>query len=503
MIEQGNWWHTTMNLEPRHEKPPLPTWLTAFAALAYGGMDNLFILRLPSALIGSLMVLFFYAFSLQFTKRPRLSLIAGGVMATNFMMISLSRINTWDIYTHAFMIGSIWLYLKAIETQRKKFLFYAVFMFALSFMSKGPVSLYTVFLPFILVYYLVGKQTQLKKEWKPLGMLLLFGLLIGAAWYISMYFTDNQVAETVIGKELQSWGNRHPRPFYFYFHFPVFTGVWAIPLIAFFFHSYARKRLNNNEHYFQILLWIVLTLVLLSVIPSKKERYLLPMMIPTSLATAYMLNAWYELLKSNKALKVDKLLFYAVPVLVAIAGISLSTFLLFPGLNELHILEILTLLLVILLSIAGIVFIVKNKAYLSFIISMLIIGLFTFGFYAKMQMAFEGNPELISLSKVNDKIDLYKRDIYVLEKDLDPRMVWLIGKNILPVENISLDDPSNFPLVYITFSPIESHFTADQLRRYEIEFFGKYDIRPRASEWKAHVYELSYVIDKKNEMADQ
>ena len=30
MLEYGNWIHTTMNLEPRYEKPPLPTWMTAW-----------------------------------------------------------------------------------------------------------------------------------------------------------------------------------------------------------------------------------------------------------------------------------------------------------------------------------------------------------------------------------------------------------------------------------------------------------------------------------------
>ncbi len=31
MLQYDNWLHTTMNLLPRYEKPPLPTWLTALA----------------------------------------------------------------------------------------------------------------------------------------------------------------------------------------------------------------------------------------------------------------------------------------------------------------------------------------------------------------------------------------------------------------------------------------------------------------------------------------
>ena len=49
MLEYGNWIHTTMNLEPRYEKPPLPTWLTAFSASVFG-VKSLFGLRLPAVI---------------------------------------------------------------------------------------------------------------------------------------------------------------------------------------------------------------------------------------------------------------------------------------------------------------------------------------------------------------------------------------------------------------------------------------------------------------------
>ncbi len=36
MLDYGNWIQTTMNLEPRYEKPPLPTWLTALSGSIFG-----------------------------------------------------------------------------------------------------------------------------------------------------------------------------------------------------------------------------------------------------------------------------------------------------------------------------------------------------------------------------------------------------------------------------------------------------------------------------------
>src|SRR5690606_40989888 len=36
MVDEGNWIFTTLNGEARYEKPPLPTWLSAFMAEIFG-----------------------------------------------------------------------------------------------------------------------------------------------------------------------------------------------------------------------------------------------------------------------------------------------------------------------------------------------------------------------------------------------------------------------------------------------------------------------------------
>jgi len=59
MINLDNWIFTTINNEPRYEKPPLPTWLTAISMHLFG-MKNLFALRLPAAIMGSITVIFVY-----------------------------------------------------------------------------------------------------------------------------------------------------------------------------------------------------------------------------------------------------------------------------------------------------------------------------------------------------------------------------------------------------------------------------------------------------------
>ena len=40
MVEDNNWLLPTLNGEPRYQKPPLPTWLTAFSVLLFNSKNE-------------------------------------------------------------------------------------------------------------------------------------------------------------------------------------------------------------------------------------------------------------------------------------------------------------------------------------------------------------------------------------------------------------------------------------------------------------------------------
>jgi 4-amino-4-deoxy-L-arabinose transferase-like glycosyltransferase len=82
MVTDDNWLLTTMNGEPRYEKPPLPTWLAAFAGMIFS-FDNLTALRIPSALITLVLVIFSYRFGVYFLKNKHQAFINSLVLATS------------------------------------------------------------------------------------------------------------------------------------------------------------------------------------------------------------------------------------------------------------------------------------------------------------------------------------------------------------------------------------------------------------------------------------
>jgi 4-amino-4-deoxy-L-arabinose transferase-like glycosyltransferase len=83
MVNDGHWIFTTLNNMPRYEKPPLPTWITAFFMLI-GGMHNMFWLRLPVVLVTLLLVYFFYRTGKEIQLKNNHPFHAGLVLITSF-----------------------------------------------------------------------------------------------------------------------------------------------------------------------------------------------------------------------------------------------------------------------------------------------------------------------------------------------------------------------------------------------------------------------------------
>src|SRR5690606_718323 len=115
MIYNGNWLFTTMNDAPRYEKPPLPTWLTALSAMLFG-VHNLVALRLPAAVMSLILILAFYKFVLESYQNKKLAVYAALILATSFYIIFSGRNGQWDIFTHSFMVLSIYFLYKALHS---------------------------------------------------------------------------------------------------------------------------------------------------------------------------------------------------------------------------------------------------------------------------------------------------------------------------------------------------------------------------------------------------
>lgn len=122
--------------------------------------------------------------------------------------------------------------------------------------------------------------------------------------------------------ETASWGNRHVQPVWYYWSFFAFTGLWALVTLAALVKPYAQRRAARYIPYLVALGWVVAGLVLLSLVPEKKERYMLPLMPPLALLVAGLLRYW-ESIPQSEWNRPDRLLVRGWGSLLALVCIAL------------------------------------------------------------------------------------------------------------------------------------------------------------------------------------
>ncbi|GGG53446.1 ArnT family glycosyltransferase [Bizionia arctica] len=291
MVTDGNWLLTTMNGEPRYEKPPLPTWLTAISGSIFG-MNSTFALRLPAILFIMLLAVSIFKISLLLVKDTTQSLQHAFIAITSFYIIGITIEAPWDIFTHGFMCVGIYQLFLLFEKNKSywKHTLLAGCFIGFSFLSKGPVSMYALMLPFLLAYGFTYKFKNLKAKAFSYVSVLILALVVGGWWYIYVRFQDPLVFNTITEKETSNWSSYNIRPFYYYWSFFVQSGLWTIPAFISLLYPYLKTRVNHLKGYQFSLLWTLFAVVLLSIIPEKKSRYLMPVLIPLAINIGFYID---------------------------------------------------------------------------------------------------------------------------------------------------------------------------------------------------------------------
>lgn len=162
ILDSSNWWTTTLNGQFRFEKPPFPTWLAALTMLISHSKSEI-ILRIPNMLASIFTVIFLYRSTFRIKKDRIFAFLCSFILITCFMFIKIGAENTWDIYTYTFaFLASLSLYLYMVEGLSKDLLLMSIFLI-LSFLSKGPIGFYSIFIPFIISHFFTFSKKRKEK----------------------------------------------------------------------------------------------------------------------------------------------------------------------------------------------------------------------------------------------------------------------------------------------------------------------------------------------------
>lgn len=288
IVADGNWLVPTMNGELRLEKPPLPTWVAA--GVEELCPDSLSAQRAAAGVMGCLWTVYLFLLVRYVSRRDDLATATVMVFLTCYNVVLMGRSATWDIYCHAFMMGGIYYLTLALCEPGpcwRRFLVSGLFM-GLSFLSKGPVSFYTLLLPWLLALSVL-RRPSVRGKWVPMMLLVVVAVVVGGWWYAYLLAAHPAEVAAVVGKETGAWANHNVRPWYYYWRFFLEMGVWAPLMLAALAIPYWKRRITLRDDYLLAITWALGSLVLLSLMPEKKTRYLLPSLAPCAMAVACLL----------------------------------------------------------------------------------------------------------------------------------------------------------------------------------------------------------------------
>jgi len=501
MITDGNWLLTTMNGEPRYQKPPLPTWLAAFSSILFGS-KTIFALRLPGILMVILTGVASYLLSKKMLNNKSHALLNALITITSFYVIGIIVEAPWDIFTHGFMLVAILHLFLLFEKQNNywKHTLIAGLFFGLSLLCKGPVSLYALLLPFLIAYGVSYKYKQFKAKLFSAFSFIIIALLIGGWWYLYVRIEDPETFINITNKETGNWGSYNVRPFYYYWSFFTQSGLWTIPAFISLLYPYMKTRVSNLKGYRLSFYWTIFAVILLSIIPEKKSRYLMPVLIPLAINTGFYIE---YLIRKFKDLKHKK---EAIPVyfnfgLIALIGIGFPIVGFFIG-DFLFGIYIFWYLIasIVLLSIGVLIFINLKRKHITNVFYLCIAFMVSAFITALPLSKVQSSPNYNPISNLKLEAEKEGLNIYGLNY-VSPEMIWQYGGKI-PSIHMS-NAMSSFPEAS-KFGLLSDHISPEDMTKikanYHVEQKALYNLNRSTPDTRAYKKRLIghyYILTRK------
>lgn len=474
MLTEGNWLLTTLNGEPRYEKPPLPTWITAGFGYVLG-ITNVWALRLPAIIMFGLTGVGVFLVSMHLNVQKWHAMLNAFICITSFYVIAIVFEAPLDIYTHGFMLfGIYYLWLSFNGRSHYKNLLLASFFFGFSILSKGPVSVYAILLPFLVAYGIVFKFKIRRHNILKILLALVISLIVGGWWFLYVQLYDPIHFEEITSNEAEHWSDYHIRPFYYYWNFFIQSGIWAILGLVSLIYPYLKTRVSNLKAYQFSLLWVLIAVVLLSLIPEKKSRYLMPVLIPFAINCGFYME---YLIKNFKILdlkeRIVPYLHFGVLIVVALM-LPVVLFYEFFSLISNHWPNAIVLCLISLTSGIGMLYYLKLKNLRNVVVISIsfLIGVVVFGM-SFLKYLPQDNYKSLSHIQVSNKT----KDLKIYGANyIPPELLWQYG-SILPC--INKNDRFQFPSEN-TFGLLATNLSDEQLKlinqNYTIKKIDYFDI---------------------------
>jgi len=274
MFQRGDFLSTTLNGEPRYDKPILVYWLQAASVAALGPSEWAF--RLPSALCATAWAWLTYLFVRRHYGIER-ALFAAALLATSLGVYIIGRAATADALLNALLAAAMfaaWLHLSSGE---RRWLYATHAAIALGVLAKGPIAILIPFattLAFCLFRRDIRTWARAVFDWRALLLLL----VIAAPWYVVILlkegraFVDGFIMKHNVGR-FSGPVSGHTGSLLYYF--PVVL-ILSLPFTALLVPLALRIRtVWRDDLQLYLLLWFAFVFVFFSLSGTKLPHYVL------------------------------------------------------------------------------------------------------------------------------------------------------------------------------------------------------------------------------------
>ena len=310
MLESGNYISTTLNGEPRYDKPILTYWVQAVGVGLLGW--NEWGMRLHSALAAVLWVLVVGGFARREWDEAT-GWAAGMITATTLWVMIIGRAATADALLNLFLTLTLFDLYRFWRQDRRAPLYRVFLWSALGFLTKGPIA---VAVPLATAFFLALVRGQLRRYFRaifnPVGWAIF--LAVAAPWYVAVYLQDGQAF--IDGFFLRHNLNRfadtmHGHGGALWYFVPVVLLV-LLPHTSLFLRTLRRVRgAGRSDLELFLWLWFAFVFVFFSVSSTQLPHYILYGATPLFLLMArYREDLSNRFLTLLPALLVASLLFF-------------------------------------------------------------------------------------------------------------------------------------------------------------------------------------------------
>ena len=501
MLDDGNWLLTTMNGEPRYQKPPLPTWFAAIFGSIFG-IKQVIALRFPGILMVAILGITSYLFSYKFLQDKLHAFVNALILISSFYVIAIVIEAPWDIFAHGFMLIGVFNVYLLFEKQQNYWrnTLYAGIFIGLSILCKGPVSIYALLLPFLLSYGFVFKFNDIRSKIFSVFSILILSLVIGGWWYLYVRIEDPTTFIEMTKTETSNWSSYNIRPFYYYWSFFVQSGIWTIPAFISLLYPFMKSRVSHLKAYKFSFYWTLFAVVLLSIIPEKKTRYLMPVLIPLAINIGFYIEYLIRKFRSSTD-KRETIPVYFSFGLIALIGISFPIvgFLFGPYLTGIALLWYI-LASVTLVSI-GLLILINLKRKLIKNVFYLCVAFFICAFIFVLPLSnIERSSNYNAISSLKDITEKDHLKVYSLNY-VSPELIWQFGDKIPSIKKndstYDLPPENSFGLLTRDVGQFADKYISNIYDIRQIETFDLNNVDVESKKHRARLRYRYYILSKK------